>query len=336
MTVKTKKTRRIKHSVKMILASVLGIIIGIVTVLGVNTTASETNINIASGTVDVSDYAYFKSTDVIKVTMPEGLLHLGYSSFEGCRNLKNVELPDGLTAIDNRAFAKCAITELTIPESTVYIGNAAFCDCEDLRSITLPSNMLRIENNMFYRCKSLKDVTIPTGVTTIGQQSFFKCEELRNLELPDSVISIEDGAFYDCTNLSTLFIPDSVTFIGKDAFEGCVSLNLKYNPGSYAEKYAIENGFAKAEVVSNLDSEKTFKISNDTSSLKSVEKNNDVKASNADKDTKASQEVKDVKLLDVPKTGVETPYLLMMIMALMSLAGMIVVRRDDCIYYIKS
>lgn len=298
-----KKLLGIESKYKRIIVAIIGIVLGLVLSLQVNAVAPVTNITINDGTVFIDDYGYFKAPEIIQVNLPSSLLQIGFSSFEGCTSLKTIVLPDNLTSIDNRAFAKCtALTELNMPSKLINIGNAAFYGCESLKSISLPKGILKVENNLFYGCTSLKDVTIPDGVTAIGQQSFYGCSSLEELTLPDTLTSIDDGAFYDCTNLTELTIPDSVTSIGMDAFTGCENLKLNYSEGSYAEKYAKENSLSKEERAKEIEEE--------------VQKG-------------AIEPLVNIDEPDVPATGVNTPYGLAGVVAIICAVGLWWLKRSE-------
>lgn len=68
------------------------------------------------------------------------------------RTIKQINLPEGLTHIGNRAFAFDAsgeITNIIIPNSVVSIGEFAFCGCTNLSDITIGSDCARIGENAF-------------------------------------------------------------------------------------------------------------------------------------------------------------------------------------------
>jgi len=290
------RRRRLKKSVKRFLFANMGIILGLITAFRVNAEAPATDIAIEEGTVSIDDYEYFKSYGLIGVHMPSSLQQVGFSAFEGCTSLKDLDFSDNLKVIDNRAFAKCtAIKELAIPDSVVFVGNAAFYGCENMEKVTLPSTINEISNNLFYGCSSLKEIIIPDGVETIGQQSFYNCVRLKEIVIPDGVTRIGDGAFYDCVGLNKIVIPASVTYIGTDAFLGCDNLVIEAERGSYAEDYAKTNHFdgRKTEVT------EVVMMSGDTDNP------------------------------NVPATGVDTPYIPVMLIMIFAGLGLIYCRKKE-------
>ena len=62
--------------------------------------------------------------------------HILPSAFEGAYNLKSIDIPDYVVAIEEKAFADCtALTSIIIPSSVTTIGEEAFADCKNLTSI---------------------------------------------------------------------------------------------------------------------------------------------------------------------------------------------------------
>ena len=56
-------------------------------------------------------------------------------------NAENVTIPEGVTAIENYAFADCySLTSITIPSSVTAIGDRAFEGCENLKNIDVTIN----------------------------------------------------------------------------------------------------------------------------------------------------------------------------------------------------
>lgn len=63
---------------------------------------------------------------VTEFSIPDGFTIIGDYAFEGCRQLKKLELHSGITTIGDIAFGKTAIPELILPSSVTSIGNYAF------------------------------------------------------------------------------------------------------------------------------------------------------------------------------------------------------------------
>lgn len=176
-------------------------------------------------------------------------------------NITEIEIPEGITSIDNNTFYGCNyLINTVIPDSITKIGNYAFLGCNALTGIIIPDNVKEIGKCAFYWCEALSNIVIPGKVTKIGNSSFFGCSSLNNIEvdpkntvycslngvlfdkdmktlicypaglkgeytIPDSVAEIGEAAFSSCKFLSSTAIPYSVTKIGKSAFACCSSLS---------------------------------------------------------------------------------------------------------------
>lgn len=166
-------------------------------------------------------------------------------AFSKCENLTDITLPDGIVLIGYYAFNGCSsLTNITIPNSVTRIGERAFYHCTSLENIIIPNSVLSIGKEAFYGCSSLTSVAIGKMVTTIEEGAFGYCSSLTSIVVPNSVTSIGDGAFDWCTSLNSLTIGTGVTSIGNSAFSGCFYLEKidwkakcvgDFN-GSYKEK----------------------------------------------------------------------------------------------------
>ncbi len=90
-----------------------------------------------------------------------------------------VEIPDGVTSIDNYAFYICAsIKEIKLPNSVQEIGHGAFKSCVNLKKINIPRSVVAIGNEAFANCRTLASIEIPTSVKTMGDRAFYFCPSL--------------------------------------------------------------------------------------------------------------------------------------------------------------
>ena len=159
--------------------------------------------------------------------IPEGVLRIGESVFEGCNGLTEVSIPDSVTSIDDFAFGWAkSLTGITIGSGVTHIGSSAFIGCESLAAVILPESVISIGNGAFRECRGLTSLIIPVGVTSIGDEAFRECSGLTtSLIIPEGVTSIGAKAFMGCSGLTSLAIPGSVTSFGYGAFAECDSLS---------------------------------------------------------------------------------------------------------------
>lgn len=117
-------------------------------------------------------------------------------------------------------------------DTEIYIGG------ELVKDIVIPEGVKSI-NRSFDGCSTLETVSIPSTVSELEYGEFRDCSSLKSVEMAEGVKSISDSAFG--SSLESAKIPASVNYIGEDAFRSNVVI---YGiAGSYAEKYAKENGY---------------------------------------------------------------------------------------------
>ena len=173
---------------------------------------------------------------------------IGYDAFEGCKDLKSVTIPDGVTEIVSGAFSNCtSLTDVVIPESVIEISKDSFENTPWLSAktaenplliinhilidgtsctgdVVIPDGVKSIGSLAFENCEGMTSVTLPDGVTSIGYSAFVGCTGLTDISLPDSLEDIEMAAFRNCTGLKSIVIPNNVTGCGSRVFGGCSSL----------------------------------------------------------------------------------------------------------------
>ncbi|MBR6705432.1 MAG: leucine-rich repeat domain-containing protein [Clostridia bacterium] len=199
--------------------------------------------------------------------IPACMTSIPSNMFTGCTALEDMDIPENITVIGMAAFSGCSqFRGMKLPSGLTKILNGAFRGT-GLESITLPASCRTVENDVFYKCDALKDVYVlgedtyfydhafSYGVSDVTLHVFpgstaqaFADEAGMNyvlmqgmLILPSSVTVIESGAFAG-VDAESVKIPFGVTQIAPDAFEADMILIVE--PGSYAEAWAREHGFA--------------------------------------------------------------------------------------------
>lgn len=192
---------------------------------------------------------------VTKITLPNTIKIIGDGAFYSLTKLEEVNIPDGVTRIGEKAFSCCyhlpkldiPAEEIVIPDSVNEIGNTAFSSCQNLEYVTLPSGLTEIPDYLFSNCQHLKRVNIPASVKRIGIWAFRLCKELEEIVLPEGVEEIAREAFVECDKLKTVVLPESIKMIKnyrsppETPFHKSPNVTAVVVPKSYAEKYCKRN-----------------------------------------------------------------------------------------------
>ena len=127
-------------------------------------------------------------------TVPADCRSLADWSFIGTTTLEQIDLGN-VTELGEDCFYYCtALKEVTVPEGVTALVGASFAYCLSLEQVTLPSTMQTLGAHCFYSCANLERINIPDGVTTLGQECFYNCAALLELTLPESISEIGEHA----------------------------------------------------------------------------------------------------------------------------------------------
>ena len=102
---------------------------------------------IEPGVTRIGDMAFWGSTNLISVSIPNSVTSIGYSSFFGCSSLSSLTIPNGVMSIGDSAFGGCSgLSSVIIPNSVTTIGDYAF---DALVSVTIGKNVQSIGKSAF-------------------------------------------------------------------------------------------------------------------------------------------------------------------------------------------
>ena len=241
-----------------------------------------TGVEIPDSVTLISDYAFQYCKSLTKIEIPGTVKKIGNwwgnvngQIFNGCSNLKEVILEEGIEEISGRAFDSCSkVKEWKLPKSLKRIGSCAFRNIsveefnipENVESIAATfissSNLSRINvdsNNKYFTSVDGilfdKDSTrlikypenrdgnsyeVPNTVKTIDANAFISCKNLQTIVIADSVEKIGDSAF-DGSKLKTINLGGGITNISNKPFYGAWNLT-NINVITENDKYESENG----------------------------------------------------------------------------------------------
>lgn len=146
----------------------------------------------------------FAEAGIKEITIPEGITTLQAGTFSECDSLETVKLPESITKIEyktdrysNRGvFDGCSqLKSINLPAGLAELGDYTFNQCEKLSDITLPTGLTTINNGTFQYCCKLTKIEIPANIATIGEYAFYN-SGLKDIDIPATVTTVGNRAFY--------------------------------------------------------------------------------------------------------------------------------------------
>lgn len=137
---------------------------------------------------------------------------VGSYAFKGVK-LKNSKLviPDKIVTLGSSAFeGSSGFTELSLGGDLYTIGVGCFNRCTSLEKLTV-SNVPEICVEAFYECLNLKEVNLKYGCKIVGVSAFAGCKSLQTVYIPATVTRVGSSAFGNCPALLDLNYAGSQT-----------------------------------------------------------------------------------------------------------------------------
>lgn len=240
---------------------------------------------------DISFCCFYGCSVLEKAILLTGVKNIGQKAFFACEQMKFIEIPKSVTAIEWAAFQYCDNLQ-----DVYYEGSE-----EDWKKINIGElNEWLTNATVHYNCKSSYnyedgyytytisnnqatiidvdasiegDVTIPSQlggypVVFIGEYAFDKCDKITNLTMPDSIIEIGSYAFADCKGLKNISLSPNIKILQNSIFHSCTSLEEIFIPNGIKVNYLnIQTG----TVFSCCDSLKAIYVSEDNTDYMSVD-----------------------------------------------------------------
>lgn len=154
---------------------------------------------------EIADKVFYKRDNIESAFFPKSLRKIGAQAFYGCKKLKTVTLPEGLTELGFACFKETGIHNVSLPSSLKSIGHASFAACHNLTEIEIPEGVESLELDAFACCHKLTDVKLPASLSSISRGVFWDCPSLEEISIPAKVSSIGEYAFFHCTKLKHVY-----------------------------------------------------------------------------------------------------------------------------------
>lgn len=190
---------------------------------------------------EIGEAAFRGCESLSDITLPEGLIKIGYRAFGKCMSLKSLEIPTTVTYGDRIFGTESAVTKVTFKKGTKAIPEYILKNAYSVETIKIYSGVTSIGRQAFYKCKKLTSITLPDTVTKIYASAFNGCEVMEKVTLSKNITYIGDNAFKNCKSLKKLTLRKKVTSIGENAFSGADKLTLYVYANSTAKAYARKN-----------------------------------------------------------------------------------------------
>jgi uncharacterized protein YjdB len=208
--------------------------------------SSLTSITIPEGVSEISAYTFGGCVKLESVTLPSSITTIERYAFNETpwyatmiENGNGFLIVNGMLMDGHDAVSSSNSSELTIPEGVTAIGNRAFANCGELKSVVIPKEVGIIGAYAFVDCVNMTNVIVSEGVTSIGSYAFgaensWGYKNLQSVTLPDSVEEIGTSAFGNCSDDFVIICPK-----GSVAEEYAKNNSLDYQNIEYAETETI-------------------------------------------------------------------------------------------------
>ena len=129
-----------------------------------------------SGVITViGDKLFSGHKEIVSVSIPDTVTNMGEFIFDGCENLRYIELPSQLECLWGYTFVRCGIEEIILPDKLVTIPPFAFKDCKKLKKVVCGKGLKKIYSWAFGGCDKLTELFY-SETTEVSPRAFDRKE----------------------------------------------------------------------------------------------------------------------------------------------------------------
>ena len=149
---------------------------------------TDENVIVSEEYTHLGFFVFTQKEHVVSIQIDALIEEIPFTTFSGCKNLKNVTLPSTVKTIGEYAFEGCKkLQEIKLPPMVTKIDKSAFRSCSTLKEVAIPLTTKSIGITAFKFCKGLERAYISKTVKKIGKEAFAKCPDLTIVTTAGSV-----------------------------------------------------------------------------------------------------------------------------------------------------
>lgn len=209
---------------------------------------------------NIAASAFEDNKDIKEVFIPNTVKHIGQQAFKSS-SVEFVHIGTGVKKIHDFAFEGCEnLTNIVLSEGLEVLGDAVFIYCDKLTSISFPDTLKEIGSAVFDECKSLDLIHMGAGLSKIGNVNTgdfaYSCPMLRNITISpfnnhykvdrDILYNIDDNTLLRVFNgfrPRDVIIPKWVTDVSLGSFDSVFIKKLVIKPNYLQHIDAAGIGF---------------------------------------------------------------------------------------------
>ena len=191
----------------------------------------------------IGQHAFYNSTEMTSVEMPDIVTTINEEAFYDCTGLTSIVIPKSLTSIGNLAFSRCtSLTAVHISDLSAWLN----IEIDASLSPFYAFSPLYYAKNLYLNGELVTDLVIPDGTTEIKDYVFQGGRCIKSVTIPNSVTSIGVAAF-DCDGLTAVNISDL------SAWLNITFTSHNYSNPNYSNPLGrAHNLYLNGELVTNL------------------------------------------------------------------------------------
>ncbi len=158
----------------------------------------------------------FKNATISEVIFPKSIKAILDEAFSGCKNLKQIDLPETLEHMGSFCFANSGLTELAFPNSLKSIPSFCCNGCSEIETISIGHQVKKIDYSAFNGCSKIRSVTLPESLSEIGSKAFSETS-ITTIIFPSKMAKVSKEIFDDrYSSYSRNTRKVTCVFLGKD------------------------------------------------------------------------------------------------------------------------